>query len=96
MQIFPCPFCGARDEREFSFLGPVGKLRPDTRPDMRSDASAEVSAAQWAAYLYDNPNPKGGAREVWMHLTCGEVFVMERDTCTMEVLAVLALRKDAS
>jgi len=85
MQLFPCPFCGTRDEREFHFLGSAGKVRPDT--------GAAVSDADWAAYLYDNPNPMRAAREVWMHLTCAEVFIMERDTHSMDVLAVQRLRK---
>lgn len=85
MQLFPCPFCGLRNEREFHYAGEAGKTRPDTR--------AQVSAADWAAYLYDRTNDKGRVREVWMHLTCREVFVMERDSATMEVFGSTALRK---
>ena len=29
----------------------------------------------------------GGEAEVWLHLTCGEYFLMTRDTVTREVLA---------
>ena len=85
MQIFPCPFCGPRDEREFHFVGEAGKTRPDT--------SGDVSDAEWAAYLYARQNPRGPAREVWRHIPCAELFVMERDTVTMEVLGVTPLRK---
>lgn len=85
MQIFPCPFCGPRDEREFHYVAEAGKTRPDTAGD--------VSDADWGAYLYAERNEKGPVREVWMHMTCSEVFLMERDTVTMDVLGSEALRK---
>ena len=76
MQLFPCPFCGLRDESEFHFAGEAGNLRPDGR---------DVPADRWAGYLHMRDNPKGKTREVWMHMTCGEFFVMERDTVTHAV-----------
>ena len=79
MQVFHCPFCGPRNEIEFHFAAEAGKPRPEP-----ADA---VSDAQWAEYLYNNAAPRGGAREVWVHLTCGEFFVMTRDTLTREVTA---------
>lgn len=75
MQIFSCPFCGPRPEYEFHFGGDLGNARPegfDAVPDQL-----------WADYLWFRNNPKGMAREVWMHLTCGEMFAMTRDTVTM-------------
>lgn len=83
MQIFPCPFCGLRDEREFHFAVEAGKARPEP--------AAEVSDAVWADYLYTVAAPSGEAREVWLHLTCGEYFVMTRDTVTRAVLGSDAL-----
>lgn len=83
MQQFPCPFCGLRDETEFSFAAEAGKVRPAPAP--------EVSDAVWADYLYGLDAPRGPAREVWIHLTCGEFFLMTRDTVTREVSAVEAL-----
>ncbi len=88
MQLFPCPFCGERDEREFHFVGEAGKRRPDTK--------TLVTDKLWAGYLHVRQNPKGPSREVWRHLTCNELFVMERDTLSMEVLAITVLRKDAA
>jgi len=88
MQIFNCPFCGPRDEREFHFAGEAGKVRPDT--------TQSISDADWADYLFSRHNTKGAATEAWIHLTCGEMFVITRDTVTMEVLETRALRKDAS
>lgn len=83
MQRFPCPFCGLRDETEFHFAAEAGKSRPEPAP--------EVSDADWAGYLYMNDAPRGEAREVWVHLTCGEFFAMTRDTVTREVIASTAL-----
>lgn len=83
MQIFTCPFCGERDEREFRFAVEAGKHRPEP--------ASEVSDAAWADYLYAADAPRGPAREVWVHLTCDEYFIMERDTVTREVLGCTAL-----
>ena len=83
MQRFPCPFCGLRDETEFHFAAESGKIRPEPAPD--------VSDAQWAEYLYGADAVKGVAREVWVHLTCGEFFVLTRDTVTRDVLDSVAL-----
>ena len=79
MQIFPCPFCGSREEHEFFFAAEAGKTRPEP-----ADA---VSDAEWAAYLYHQAAPNGKAREVWVHLACGEYFIMTRDTASRAVLS---------
>ncbi len=85
MQRFTCPFCGLRDETEFHYVAEAGKVRPDT--------TKTVSNADWAHYLYAQGNNRGPAREVWMHLTCAELFVMERDTATAGVRGVTPLRR---
>ena len=82
MQRFPCPFCGLRDETEFHFAAEAGKRRPEPAP--------EVGDSVWADYLYGADAPKGPAWEVWIHLTCGEFFVMTRDTVTRDVIAAEA------
>lgn len=87
MQIFNCPFCGPRDEREFYFAGETGKVRPDT--------TQPISDEHWATYLFSRRNTKGSANEAWIHLPCREMFVMTRDTVTMDVLDTHTLRKDA-
>ncbi|MEM8730037.1 MAG: sarcosine oxidase subunit delta [Pseudomonadota bacterium] len=87
MQRFRCPFCGLRDEREFRFMAEAGKTRPDT--------TADVSPEDWATYLHAQRNEKGLVREVWMHLTCAELFLLERDSVTMEVPGSTPLRKGA-
>ncbi|RIK89030.1 MAG: sarcosine oxidase subunit delta [Hyphomicrobiales bacterium] len=84
MQLFSCPFCGPRDETEFLFGAEAGKRRPEP--------AAEVSARAWGEHLHFAGNPKGPAREIWLHLTCGEFFAMERDTVSHAVSATRALR----
>jgi sarcosine oxidase subunit delta len=71
MQIFPCPFCGPRDEIEFHYVG---------EPKARPEPAGAVSDEEWAEYLWFNDNPEGQSREIWLHLTCMEMFAMMRDT----------------
>jgi sarcosine oxidase subunit delta len=82
MQLFSCPFCGPRDETEFHYGGEAGNLRPD---------GADVTADRWASYLYMRDNPKGATREVWVHMNCGEFFVMERDSVNHKVASSTSL-----
>ncbi|MFD0860538.1 sarcosine oxidase subunit delta [Roseovarius aquimarinus] len=77
MQVFICPFCGPRDETEFRFAVEAGHSRPEP--------ATEVSDTDWAGYLYKNRSPKGAALEIWLHVTCGEYFVMTRDTVTRHI-----------
>jgi sarcosine oxidase subunit delta len=86
MQIFPCPFCGLRDESEFHYVG---------EPKARPEPAASVSDAEWANYLWFNANPKGETREIWLHLTCMEMFAMTRDTATNSVVGSEALARPA-
>ena len=81
MQFFTCPFCGPRAEAEFHFGGDAGNLRP----------GAEASAKNWTDYLYFRHNRRGLTREIWMHLSCREVFLMARDTVSHDVAATQAL-----
>ena len=82
MQVFPCPFCGPRPETEFQFCAEAGKTRPE----------GEVSDVAWAHYLHGERNPRGATREIWLHLTCGDFFAMERDTLTHDVKSSASLR----
>ncbi|WP_269932818.1 sarcosine oxidase subunit delta [Aminobacter sp. HY435] len=82
MQLFHCPFCGQRDETEFHFGGEAGNIRPD---------GADVTSERWASYLYLRDNPKGAVREVWVHMTCGEFFVMARDSVSHHVASTTSL-----
>jgi heterotetrameric sarcosine oxidase delta subunit len=75
MLLIPCPWCGPRDEVEFVCGGPAGIARP-AAPEAASDA-------EWSRYLHERENPRGLARERWLHRHgCGQWFLVERDTAT--------------
>ena len=79
MLTIDCPFCGPRDEPEFSYGGESHIARPG--PD--------CSDEEWGRYLYFRTNPRGGHAERWCHTCgCGQWFNVLRDTVTHEILAV--------
>lgn len=82
MQTFPCPFCGPRAETEFHFAVAAGQTRPE----------GAVSDADWARYLYAEVAPKGPTQEVWLHTTCGEYFLLSRNSVTRDVAGSQTLR----
>ena len=88
MQLFPCPFCGTRDETEFRYLGEADTLRPT--------GAAAAPIAEWTRYLYFQRNVKGRVAEIWSHVPCGETFRMERDNVTHVVTGSASLRKESA
>lgn len=84
MLIIDCPFCGPREETEFSYGGQAHipyPLDPTT-----------LSDAEWAQYLFYRDNPKGPFPERWVHSHgCRKWFNLIRDTHTYEILAVYKL-----
>ncbi|MBY4891340.1 sarcosine oxidase subunit delta [Rhodobacteraceae bacterium N5(2021)] len=82
MQLFPCPFCGLRAEAEFHFATTAGRARPEGAPD-------DVA---WARYLYGEDAPKGLTTEIWLHTTCGEYFLLTRNSLTRLITGSEALR----
>ena len=75
-----CPFCGLRDEREFTYGGPCAPRRPET--------AAELGDEEWIDYLTCPHNPVGIVREWWWHSKgCGEWVQIARDTKTHETPA---------
>jgi sarcosine oxidase subunit delta len=76
-----CPFCGARDETEFSYGGEAHITRPP-EPDKLSDE-------EWADYLFMRTNTKGLFREMWNHASgCRRWFNVERDTTSYVIKSV--------
>jgi sarcosine oxidase subunit delta len=72
-----CPYCGLRDEPEFTFGGPSHVTRPPLT------ASDKI----WSAYLFNRANPAGVHLERWQHgYGCGRWFNVARDTRTHEIL----------
>ena len=82
MLLIKCPWCGERDESEFSYGGEADIARP-ADPDSLTDA-------EWADYLFNRRNPKGVHREQWNHASgCRRWFVAERDTVTYVISATM-------
>jgi len=76
-----CPWCGPRDEQEFSYNGEAHIRRP-AQPDQVSD---EV----WGDYLFFRTNTKGLQSEQWCHSHgCRRWFNVARDTVTYRIHAV--------
>ena len=81
MLLIECPYCGTRDQSEFSFGGEAHIVRPP-EPDALSDA-------EWGDYLFNRENPKGAHREQWCHTAgCRKWFNAVRDTVTYRISSV--------
>ena len=81
MLLIPCPYCGERDETEFSYGGEAHIARPK-EPETLSDE-------EWADYVFMRPNSKGVLLERWVHSHgCRRWFNLARDTVTYEIHAV--------
>lgn len=75
MLLITCPWCGERDEGEFSYGGEADIPRPAV--------PHELTDAEWADYLFMRKNPKGPHRELWVHTHgCRRWFAVQRDTVT--------------
>ena len=81
MMLITCPWCGPRDQSEFSYGGEAHIPRPV--------GSDKLSDAEWAEYVFMRNNPKGVWAERWMHAQgCRKWFNAVRDTSTDRFLAV--------
>ena len=81
MFLINCPYCGERDQAEFSCGGEAHIKRPKNPPDLTDD--------QWAEYLFLRKNKKGLHYERWNHaFGCRQWFNLARNTATDEILAV--------
>ncbi len=81
MFLINCPWCGERNEEEFSYGGEAHIARP-ADPDALSDT-------EWADYLFMRKNTKGAYLERWNHAHgCRRWFNMQRNTATHDVGAV--------
>jgi len=81
MFLIECPWCGKRDQREFSCGGEAHIVRPTD--------SETMSDEQWADYLFMRSNTLGVHAERWVHVHgCGQWFNALRNTATDEFMAV--------
>ena len=79
MLLIPCPWCGPREDDEFTFGGEADIPRP-AEPTALTDE-------QWADYLFMRENRRGHHREQWCHTAgCRRWFIVERDTVTNRIL----------
>ena len=73
-----CPWCGERDEVEFSYGGQAAVAYP-------ADPAA-LTDEEWAQFLFFRDNPKGDFAERWVHTHgCRRWFDVVRDTVTNEI-----------
>ncbi|SNR28019.1 sarcosine oxidase subunit delta [Puniceibacterium sediminis] len=81
----PCPVCGERDLREFTYQGDAVRLeRP--LPTAGGDA--------WDSYLHLRDNPAGLTRDLWQHgAGCGAWLVVTRDTVSHAVHSAVLARE---
>ena len=83
MQLFKCPFCGSRDQTEFTHV-----READDMPALTDGQDA------WYHYVYDIQNPRGKHAEWWHHqFGCRQMLLITRDTMTHEVTSVTAARQ---
>lgn len=80
MFLIRCPWCGERDQSEFSYGGEAHIARP-AEPETVSDYA-------WGTYLFVRTNPKGPHVERWVHTYgCRRWFNALRDTRTNIIAA---------
>lgn len=81
MLLIACPWCGPRDQTEFSYGGEAHIALP-------ADPAALDDAA-WADYLFMRTNPKGRYLERWVHSHgCRRWFNVARNTTSERILGV--------
>ena len=80
MFIIECPWCGPRDQSEFSAHGQAHIARPEE--------PTELSDEQWGDFLFFRDNPKGLHFERWHHSHgCRRWFNIARNTASSEIYA---------
>jgi heterotetrameric sarcosine oxidase delta subunit len=76
-----CPWCGKRDEEEFTPGGQAHIERPED--------PSKLSDEEWADYLFTRDNPRGVQLEKWRHtFGCRQWFNIARHTVTHEITAI--------
>ena len=77
MLLIPCPWCGPRNQVEYTYGGDATVRRP--APDAAESA--------WLDYVYRRDNPCGPHDELWLHASgCRRWLVVRRDTRTHDIV----------
>ncbi len=80
MFILDCPWCGKRDQSEFTAHGEAHISRP-VQPE-------QLSEEEWGDYVFFRKNTKGVHYERWVHSHgCRRWFNVARDTITDQIHA---------
>ena len=78
MMLIPCPWCGPRNQIEFTYGGDAMLRRP----------APDAPEAAWVDYVYLRDNPCGPHDELWYHgAGCRSWFKVRRNTRTHEIIA---------
>ena len=73
--LIPCPWCGNRDDSEFSYGGEASVKRQQLGKD--------ISDKEWNEYIFIRKNIKGEHKERWNHSNgCRQWFNAIRNTTT--------------
>ena len=76
MLLIPCPWCGPRNQLEFTYGGDATVVRPGN----------DAGEAAWFDYIYLRDNPSGPHDEYWLHHAgCRQWFQLRRDTRTHDI-----------
>src|SRR5438552_1800635 len=77
LALFPCPYCGPRNQIEFTYGGDATLRRP----------APNAPESAWVDYVYLRDNPCGPHDELWYHgAGCRSWFKVRRDTRTHQIL----------
>lgn len=83
--MIPCPICGPRDIREFTYKGHETYLHRPADTEWSED---------WNDYLHNRENPAGATKDLWYHGDgCTAWLLVERNTITHEVLSARLARE---
>jgi len=81
VQLIACPWCGPREETEFSYGGQAHVPYPEH--------PASLTDELWAHFVFFRDNPEGPFAERWVHsVGCRRWFTAVRDTRTHRFLSV--------
>ena len=88
MFIIKCPYCGEREQEEFSCGGEAHIVRPKNPSELTDD--------EWAEYLFIRKNNKGIQFERWNHVFgCRQWFNIARNTATDEIIKIYNMGEEA-